>query len=169
MKKVLRLDWNVLFEIVNILVLFLLMKKFLFGPVLAVIEKRRELIEQQLSEAENAEKQALELKNQYEDKLQTAHQESYDIVDQAKVRAGKEYERIVEKANGEAEKIIEDAQGAAKVEHKKVLSEVEAEIAGLAMVAAAKIVGEQCNDQVNQSLYDQFIVKAGEINDANSN
>lgn len=166
----LRLEfWNVLFIMINLIVLYLLMRKFLFGPVTAIIEKRKELIEQQLSDAQAAEQQALELKGQYEDKLQTAHQESLEIVDQAKSRAGKEYERIVEKANADANKIIEDAQGAAKVEHKKILSEVEAEIAGLAMVAAAKIVGEQCNDQVNQSLYDQFIVKAGELNDANSN
>ena len=65
----LRVDINLVFTIINLLVLYLLMKKFLFGPVVAVMEKRKAMIEEQFANAAAAEKNANELKSQYEDTL----------------------------------------------------------------------------------------------------
>ena len=62
----LRVDINLVFTIINLLVLYLLMKKFLFGPVVAVMEKRKAMIEEQFANAAAAEKNANELKSQYE-------------------------------------------------------------------------------------------------------
>lgn len=90
----LRVDINLVFTIINLLVLYLLMKKFLFGPVVAVMEKRKAMIEEQFANAAAAEKNANELKSQYEDTLKTANADADNIIQEAKTTAKTEYDRI---------------------------------------------------------------------------
>lgn len=56
--------WNLLFIVINLLVLLVLMKKFLYQPVLGVIQKRQELLNQQFAQAQNSQKEADALKKQ---------------------------------------------------------------------------------------------------------
>lgn len=58
---------NLVFTIINLIVLYLLMKKFLFGPILNVMEQRKNMIDQQFASAKDTEEQAYELKGKYED------------------------------------------------------------------------------------------------------
>ena len=64
---------NVVFTIINLIVLYLLMKKFLFGPILNVMEQRKNMIDQQFASAKDTEEQAYELKGKYEDALKSAN------------------------------------------------------------------------------------------------
>lgn len=163
----LRLDLNFVFTIINLIVLYLLMKHFLIGPVKAIIEKRQTQIEGQLTSASAAEAQARDLKVQYEEKLQTSYDEAAGIMAQARADAKAEYERVVADAGIKAGKIIENAQKAASMEQEKMLREAESQIAVLVMAATAKVIGTGSNEINNQSLYDQFLAKAGDSNDAN--
>ena len=70
--QLLRIDWNVVFTIINLIVLYLLLKKFLIGPVTGIMQKRKEMIDGQLADADNRRKQAGELKQQYEDMVRRA-------------------------------------------------------------------------------------------------
>ena len=63
---------NLVFTIINLIVLYLLMKKFLFGPILNVMEQRKNMIDQQFASAKDTEEQAYELKGKYEDALKSA-------------------------------------------------------------------------------------------------
>ena len=78
---------NVVFTIINLIVLYLLMKKFLFGPILNVMEQRKNMIDQQFASAKDTEEQAYELKGKYEDALKSAKDESMRIVNAAKDEA----------------------------------------------------------------------------------
>ena len=107
----LRVDINLVFTIINLLVLYLLMKKFLFGPVVAVMEKRKAMIEEQFANAAAAEKNANELKSQYEDTLKTANADADNIIQEAKTTAKTEYDRIVSDAIDTAAKVIGEQAG----------------------------------------------------------
>ena len=87
--------FNILATVINILVLFLLMQKFLVKPLMNVIEKRENMINSQFKEAEAAETEAKSLKSKYEDSLKNAHDESISILNKAKINAQAEYDRIV--------------------------------------------------------------------------
>ena len=67
--QLLRIDWNVIFTIVNLIVLYLGLRKFLIGPVTKVMDQRKQLIEGQMADARHVNEQANELKAQYEDAL----------------------------------------------------------------------------------------------------
>ena len=166
----LRLDvWNLVFTVINLIVLYCLMKKFLFGPIAAVIEKRRTLIEEQLLNASNTEKTAMELKNQYQDSIKDARSRTDEMLEKARKNASTEYDRILKEADLKTEKIISDAEKTIRIEREKTLREVQSEIAGLAIVVATKVFSDNSSNNTNQSLYNDFLKKAGDSNDTNSN
>ncbi len=142
--------WNIVFTIINVLVLYWLMKKFLVKPVMGIIEKREQLIQGQLSDAKKNQEHALELKEQYETKMETAEKEAEEIVLQAKEQALSEKVLIMEEAKTESDRLMERAKKEIVGEQERARREAESQIAGLALMAARKIL------------------KSGEINDANS-
>lgn len=165
----LRLDYNLIFEMINLIIFYLLMKRFLIGPVMKVIEKRKELITGTMEEADKTEKSAILLKNQYEEKLANANIEREEIVDNAKKQAKTEYDRVLKEANEKAIAIRKEAEEAIEVEHANAVKNLEREIAGLAIVASAKIINDN-NLNINGSkMYGEFLKKAGDGYDTNSN
>lgn len=166
----LRVDINLVFTIINLLVLYLLMKKFLFRSGCSRYWKRENaMIEEQFANAAAAEKNANELKSQYEDTLKTANADADNIIQEAKTTAKTEYDRIVSDANSQAGKIIENAEKTVVSQREKTLRGLESQIAGLAIDTAAKVIGEQAGSLDNAKLYDEFLNKAGDAHDTDIN
>lgn len=157
---------NLIITMINLVVLYLLMKKFLFGPVNGIMEKRKALIEEQMDRAKTNETQSLQLKEQYEERVEEIRSQSRQMMDEAKVKAGAERERILKTANLEAQKILESARESAREEREKAMEGARTEIAGLAMLAARKMLAQGSDDKGNQLLYEQFLAKAGDGYDA---
>lgn len=132
--------WNLLFTIINVLVLYLLMKKFLFKPVLAVLEKRKEMIATNMEEARKSQQEAEKLKCDYEEKLSSAKEEAQVIVHNARELAEQERAGILEKTRVESEQMIEKAKAAILSEQEQAQQEAKEEIAKLAVLAARKII-----------------------------
>lgn len=160
--------WNLLFTVINVIVLYLLLNKFLIGPVTAIMEKREAMIKNQLDHAKSTEEEAMAMKKQWDEEMKLAHEKSSEILENTKKTAKREYEKIVAKAGEEAEKIVEDAHKKIALEREKTLHDVQTEIADLAMAAAAKIITDRSSEQKNRSMYDQFLAEAGGNNDANN-
>ena len=160
---------SIVFTVINLIVFLLLMKKFLIGPVTDIIEQRKVLVEGQLSNASNAEKTAMELKLQYETSIKGASVKTDEMLDSARKRASAEYERIVKEAETSTGKIIDDAEKTIRIEREKAIREMQSEIAGLAIIAATKVVSENSSNNINQSFYEDFLKKAGDSNDTDSN
>lgn len=164
--ELLRIDWNVIFTIINLIVLYLALRKFLIRPVTNIMEQRKNMIEGQLEDARKQREQADELKTQYEKQLADAHEESAGILEQARKNAQAEYESRIDAADAEAERIIRNAHKAVELEREKTVRELQSEIAVLAVAAAGKVLGEASTRENNQLLYEQFLAKAGGVNDA---
>ena len=86
MEKAVRVDmldfdfWTILFSVINILVLFFFLKKFLFGRVNAMLEKRAQMVQADMDEAKQHAADAEKLKNAYEETLSGAKQEAKQIM-----------------------------------------------------------------------------------------
>ena len=117
----------------------------------------------------NQNKNANELKSQYEDTLKTANADADNIIQEAKTTAKTEYDRIVSDANSQAGKIIENAEKTVVSQREKTLRGLESQIAGLAIDTAAKVIGEQAGSLDNAKLYDEFLNKAGDAHDTDIN
>ena len=161
----LQLNVNLLFTIINLVVLYLLLKKFLIKPVTDVMEKREKLIADGLNEASSAKQEAARLKSEYEAALTGAREESVKIVEKAQVQAKAEYERIVKEAGEKAGSMLDSAKANIQLEREQTMKALQSEIAGLAMTAAAKIVSEKTENQGNQDIYNQFLEEVGDAHD----
>ena len=149
----LQLDvWNVLFTVINLLILFVLMRIFLYKPVQKIIAAREAAAKQ--SEAE-------ELKTKYEAVLSDAENEKKKVVAEARKTADEEYQRIVTDAHKTASQIKDDAEAEAISQKEQILKKAEKEIADMVVDAAAKVVGSNSAD-TNAALYDTFLNKAGD-------
>lgn len=160
-----QINLNLVFTIINLLILYFLMKKFLFGPVIRVMDQRKAMIEKQIEEAKKTEDKANELHMKYEDALSSAKQESWQIVEQAKQEARLQAEQTVQEAKSQADEIFAKAQADISAERENAMRQIQGEIGKLAMEAAFKIVGDEAGADKDLSLYDQFIEKVGGSDD----
>lgn len=158
----LRLDWNILFNIINLLILYFLMKRFLFKPVNAILEKRQAEADAQFSQAGEKAAQAGKKQQQYEKLLADAETERGALLADARKQASAEYERILEEARGKAGKILEQAQERARTEREAVLQQTDAQLRDMMTAAAAKVAGLPGDAQNDRALYDKFLEKASQ-------
>ena len=158
----LHIDMNIVWTVVNLLLLFILLRIFLFKPVLGMIEKRKALIESTLSEADQKNADAASLKEQYESSLKDAKQESFQIMSDAKDRAQVQYNQIIDKANADAAQIVHQANAAAEADREKILKDAQAELAEVALAAASKLLGTTVDAVANRAMLDAFLAEAGD-------
>lgn len=149
--------WTVAWTIVNVLVLFFLLKKFLFGPVNKVMEKRQSMINSDIESAENAKKDALEMKSQYEANIASAKDEAKEIIFNAKRQAKQQSEKSRLETEAELASMKQQAIKEMELEKKKTLDSTHDEIAQLALEAASMIIKRNVNDDDNQKLLDEFL------------
>ena len=147
---------GLVWTIINLIVLFLLLRHFLINPVSNIMEQRRKLIADGLQNAQDTQDAANRLKAEYEEALSGAKKESAEIVDKARIDARAEYDRIVGEAGAKAGNIIENAKENVRIEREQTMKELQTQIAGLAMASAEKIVGDK-----EQNIYDQFLGEVG--------
>lgn len=153
----LKFDWNILWTVINLIVFFLLMKFFLFKPIKKTLDKRKELIDKQFKDAEDAQRQADEIKAKYQSELDGVEEEKKQILVSARANAKNEYNKIIDKAQSDADKIKTDAKKLSDFETEKARRAVKEEIVALAMETAEKVVGKSASPQLDSKLYDEFL------------
>lgn len=158
----LKFDWNMLWTLINLIVFFLLMKFFLFNPIKKVLNKRKELIDKQFKDAEEAQRQAEDIKTQYQNQLDGVEEEKKQILATARTTAKNEYNKIIDKAHDNTDKIKSDAKKASDFENEKTRRAVKEEIAALAMETAEKVVGKSASAQLDSKLYDEFLEESSD-------
>lgn len=156
------IDLNLVWTIINLVVLYLLLKHFLIGPVTNIMDQRKQMIEEGFKNAQAAQDDANRLKQEYETALSGAKQESVQLVEDARKSAKAEYARIISEAGEKADTMLESAKESVRVEREQTMKELKSQIAGLAAASAAKIISGNADEKESQDLYDQFLKEAGE-------
>lgn len=154
--------FTALFTLINTVALFVVLKKFLFKPVMKMITDRQQEIDDMYTDAGNAKEQALMLRQQYEDKLAQARQTGEQIVREAAARGQAREEQILLQANTQADAIRQKAEADIAQEKKKAINDAKNEISDMAMAIAEKVVGHSLNARDQADLVEQFIGQLGE-------
>ncbi|MEG0571109.1 MAG: F0F1 ATP synthase subunit B [Oscillospiraceae bacterium] len=156
------LDWTFIFTIVNTLILFLILKKFLYKPVKKMLEERKKEIDNSYSLAEEKLDNATKMQTEYELRLSTAKQEASTIMKTATSLAQEKSNELVKKAQDKAEIMIENAQKDIEQEKKKAVNQMKNEITDIALMAAEKVAQKELNKQDHQKLIEDFIDNVGD-------
>lgn len=157
--------WQIIISLANLLILFLMFKKFLFKPVKNILAKRDGEIEMRYTEADNAKAAAEESREKYEAKLSGAKEEADAIIASANESATFRSEKIVEEANMKAQSIMRKAENEAELELKKAADKIRQEIVEVSGALAEKMLEREINEKDHHNLIDSFIEKIGEDND----
>lgn len=154
--------WTMLFAWCNLLILYLFLKKLLFVPMKNMIDSRQKEIDDMYANAKNAEKEADEMKAEYEEKLSCANDESERILKSAVRRAQLKEEDILRDAQAEASRIYDRAQEQIALEKKHALSEVKNEVSNMAVEIAGAVISREVSKDDHSDLIDSFIDGIGD-------
>ena len=156
--------WSILISLANLVLLFLIIKKFLYKPVKNMLEARKEAIDSQYRRAEEAEQTALLQKEQYETKLQSAKDEADQILQNAVQNARDREKDILTEAKTEADRILRRAEENAAMELKKAENSIKNEIVEVSAKLSEKILKREISAKDHEKLIDSFINEIGEEN-----
>ncbi len=154
--------WQILISLLNLFILFLILKKFLFKPVKRMEAERSAELEKQYNDAENAEAAAAALKSEWDEKIKTAETAAAEIRRQAKEKAENSADGIIAEAHKKAEEITESAREQARLERKKDEADLKREIADASVALASKLIGREINPDDHKALIDGAIDGIGE-------
>lgn len=159
--------WQILVSLINLVILFLLVKKFLYKPTQRMLAKRQSTIDGEYSAAQEAKDKALADQAAYEEKLKNAKQEADDIIKSAVDVANERQQEIVDEAKVKAQGIVRQAQSDAELEMKKAEHGIKKEIVDVSALLTEKMLEREINADDHKGLIDSFIDGMGDENGAN--
>jgi F-type H+-transporting ATPase subunit b len=154
-----------LVQVVNLLIVYVVVAKWIVGPISGLLEKRREKIAQGLEDARvaaearaNAEKEAAKI-------IADAQAEAGKVVREATERAESAGKDVKAAAEAESAKARDAALAEAELERNRILGDLRGQVAALSIAAANKLVGEALDEKKQRALIDEFFsgVKAGKV------
>lgn len=154
--------WTALFTLANTVALFFVAKKFLFVPILKMVEARQKEIDDLYTDAGTAKDNALALEAQYKEKLSEANDTGERIVKEAVARGQAREEEILRQAKKEASAMMDKAAKDIALEKKKAINDAKDEISGIAIILAEKVIGKTLNNGDQAQLVDGFIDGLGD-------
>ena len=154
--------WEIITQLINLLLLFLLLKHFLFKPVQNILNARQAEIDKSYADAETAQTRAEELRDEYEKRISDAKAEAADSAKAASRKAQAHYDEVVGTAKADAARLREKAEAQIEQEKKKAMNELKDEISGIAVDIASKVVEREIDEKDHEELISEFIKGVGE-------
>jgi len=147
--------------IVSFLVLYWALNKWAFKPLFGIMDKRRELILEQMNTADASRKQAEEAMSEQKAALEQARKEAYEIIEQARTTSNKQAEEIVVTAKNEAARLKDDALKDIESEKNKAIAALRTEVGGISVQIASKIIEKQIDEKSQEQLVDKYLKEVG--------
>ena len=154
--------WSILVSLANLLIMFLILKRFLFKPVQKMMAARKQQVDQIYQDAKEYRDSAINMKQEYEARLATAREEADGLVRNAVQTAQRKGDAIVAEANSQASHLKQKAEQEIAQEKKQMLQDVRGEISDIAVSIASKVVEREVKKQDYDGFVDEFIKNVGE-------
>ena len=151
----------VLVAIVQFLLLFFLLQKFLWGPIQKTLQARADRIREGLETAEAAKRERTQMQAAVERLLAEARGEAAALSERSAQAAEAAAAEIRAQAKRESDRIRERAKADAEQFHQQALSQLRAEVASMAVLAASRILGREVDAKAHQALIERSLDEAG--------
>lgn len=154
--------WQILISLANLLIIFLILKKFLWKPVKKVMDQRQAMVDKQYADAQEAEDKANADKAHYEAKLATADEEAAARLAAADETARRHSDRVIVEARVKADSILRQAEAAAELERKKAEADMKQEIAVVGATLAEKLMEREMTAADHEKMIESFLDEMGD-------
>lgn len=156
-------EWGtVIVTVITFAILLALLKKFAWGPLKEVMDKRERDINRDIDEAEEAKLNAQKLEEENKKTLKQTQDEVQRILEDARVQARKQYEEIIHEANIRANGMIETAQSEINSEKERALADINNQVSELSVLIASKVLQKEISEQDQKELVDKYLKEAGD-------
>lgn len=144
-------------QIINFLILLFLLSKFLYRPIVSMLDSRSKKIEQSLADAKKIEEDMLQTEERTAKAIANAQDEAKKMINQAKTSAAEEAKRIVVAAEKRSEDLKDKALLEIKEEKEKAMTEIRTEVATLVALATEKVISRKLDDKEDNRLIKEII------------
>lgn len=142
-------------QVILFLIVYFILSKYAFGPVLAMLNERRRRIEEGQHNAEKIKRQLAEAELRYQEILRKANEEAGKLLEEARLSSELHSQKATQQAIKDAEGIIHRAQETIELERSKMVSEVKKELIGLVVDTTAKVAGKVLTSDDQKRLSDE--------------
>lgn len=150
------------FQLVTFAIVFLVLKKYAFGPIVSVLEKRRKTISESLKSAADIEKRSEEMDQKFQEHLRKARTEAEKILAQAHEESGAITRTAEQRAADKTEQLIKDAHSRIEADVKVAKQELKSETLDLVADATEAILREKIDRTKDAQLLAKNISQAEE-------
>ena len=157
--------WTSIFMLGNLILLYFIMKKFLFGPIKKMIDERQKEIDDLYADANQSKADAAELKDRYETRLAEANEEKEEILRNAYRKAQLREEEILREAQDKVAQTLKRADQQIELEKKRAMNEIKNDVSTMAVDIASAVLARDIREKEHTALIDSFIENLGENND----
>ena len=157
----LKLDINLLWTVVNVLIMYALLRKFLFKPVQDVLDKRQKMVDDELANAQDAKTRAEAALAAANDKLHNVDVEAAARREAYEKQAEVEKQQLLADARKQADAIVAAGKASAEAERQSKLREADAQTTALARAMCEKLLARNLTAQDDARLLDDLLEKAG--------
>lgn len=156
---------TLILQILSFIIVLVVLRRWVYGPVLNMLENRRQMVAQSAEDARIASEARANAEKEAEKIIADAQTKSADLVREATERAEQVEREIRAEAEGEAAKAREAALAEIDVERDRILGEVRSQVAALSIAAAQRLIGEALDEQRQHSLINEFFsgIKSGKV------
>lgn len=148
---------NLLFHILNFLVMLWILNRFLYRPILNLFEERRTRISEGLAQSEKVREEAAAERERLLEQLAEERRVSQERLRETVQKSEAAAERRREEARAQAEEILAQANAEADERRRDALVGLHGEIADLALLAAAKVLQEGLDEPRHRALIQRFL------------
>jgi F-type H+-transporting ATPase subunit b len=149
--------WTIFFTLFNAMVLYLILRRFLFVPVMNFIEQRKSAIQNEITITDNLKSEAYALKDEYANRLSNIDSEKKEIIDEARKMGGFIYEKSKKEAEKEKERILKSAETERKHLYEKAREDLKKETAVLSVDIAEEILKKKIDSNANRQILDSIM------------
>jgi len=151
-------------QLLNLIILFVALYKFVFKRFLKMLEERSAYIKKGLEDAQIADKRAAEAEQVYQQRIEYAERERRAILDRSAQEAEKLREGILAQAEEEARQIIAKESEEFEAQRQQAMAELSRQAVDLVMLATRKLVEQTTMDEAMQRrLISEFLAEVGEL------
>ena len=156
-------EWGTtIVTLVIFVILIILLKKFAWGPLKEVMDKRERDINKDIDDAEQAKINAQKLEEENRKTLKETQDEVQKILDDAKIQARKQHEEIIHEANEKANGMIETAQSEINSQKERAISDINNQVSELSVLIVSKVLRKEISEQDQKELVEKYLKEAGD-------
>ena len=147
---------DVIISLINIAVLFVLLRLILWKRVIGFLAEREKRIRNEMSDAEKHRLEAEALHSEYDKKIGEIEVRGQELMHESQLKANEESDRILNEARDRAKDMISDAEDRIAQERNQALEESHVEITQLATEMASRILSRNVSESDNTNVVEEF-------------